>query len=84
MPMIIFVNLKKDLIAYGKDINKINEAIGSDKLIYQDLEDLIDAVKECGSHIKKFDCSCFDGSYITEGVDSNYLKNLSNYRKKVD
>ena len=75
----------EDLVAYGKDVDKINEVIGADKLIYQDLEDLIEAVKECGTvDINQFDCSCFDGKYVTDGVDSNYLNNLADTRKKVE
>ena len=29
-----------------------------------------------------FDTSCFDGNYITEGVTSEYLNNLHNFREK--
>ena len=53
-------------------------------MIYQDLEDLIDAVKECGVNIDQFDCSCFNGEYITDGVDNDYLNNLANNRKRVE
>ncbi len=74
----------EDLVAYDKDIEQINKVIGADKLIYQDLEDLIDAVKECGVNIDQFDCSCFNGEYITDGVDNDYLNNLANNRKRVE
>ena len=71
----------KELIAYNKTNNEICAEIGADKLIYQDLDDLISAVKESNPKIKSFDTSCFDGKYITEGVTSEYLNNLHSFRK---
>jgi len=69
------------LIAYNKTIQQICNEIGADKLIYQDLEDLIQSVKELNPKIESFDTSCFDGIYITGGVTSDYLNQLGNYRK---
>ena len=56
------------------------ELIGADKLIYQDLEDLIDAVSLGNKDIKDFDCSCFNGEYITGGVSETYLSKLKKIR----
>ena len=39
-----------------------------DAVIYQDLEALIDDVKRLNPAIKQFDCSCFDGVYVTGDV----------------
>ena len=70
----------KELVAYNRTVDEIAEVIGADKLIYQDLEDLIAAVKENNIDISNFDCSCFDGEYVTGGVDDNFLKNLHKTR----
>ena len=70
----------KELIAYNITISEISKAIGADKLIYQDLDDLILAVKEGNKNISKFDTSCFNGEYITQGVSSNYLRDLGKTR----
>jgi len=70
----------KELIAYGRTINQICKEIGADKLIYQDLNDLISAVKESNIHIDTFDSSCFNGKYITEGVSKKYLDDLGKNR----
>ena len=43
-------------------------AIGADAVIYQELEALIEAVRACNPAIERFDCSCFDGNYITGDV----------------
>ncbi|MAR15104.1 MAG: amidophosphoribosyltransferase [Candidatus Marinimicrobia bacterium] len=70
----------KELIAYNKTNDEICNEMGADKLIYQNLDDLIAAVKESNVGIESFDTSCFDGKYITEGVTSEYLNNLHNFR----
>jgi amidophosphoribosyltransferase len=49
-------------------------------LIYQDLEDLIDAVQKGNRSIKKFDCSCFDGKYVTSTINSDYLDKVQSIR----
>ena len=66
----------KELIAYNRDVQEICNEIGADRLIYQDLDDLIAAVKKGNSEIESFDTSCFNGEYITEGVSKEYLEKL--------
>ena len=68
----------EDLIAYNKNVEEISDAINADKLIYQNLEDLISSVSS--NSIKSFDTSCFNGEYITKGVDKKYLENLNKTR----
>ena len=69
-----------ELVAHGRSEEEIAEYIGADWLIYQDLEDLIDAVQKGNRRIKKFDCSCFDGNYVTKTVNEDYLDKISNLR----
>ena len=45
-------------------------------LIYQDLDDLIDAVRKGNKELSEFDCSCFNGEYVTNDVDGDYFKKL--------
>ena len=68
----------EELIAHNHDIAEITKIIGADKVIYQDLQDLIDSVKSLNSDIDRVDASCFDGEYITGGVDEKYLEKLKN------
>ena len=70
----------EELIAYNRTIEEISTEIGADKLIYQDLEDLVSSVRAGNNNIEKFDTSCFNGEYITEGVSSKYLDNLKSNR----
>lgn len=69
-----------ELIAHELDSDDICHEIGADYLIYQDLEDLIDAVGKGNPKIKSFDTSCFDGRYVTGDVDEAYLDGLSKSR----
>jgi amidophosphoribosyltransferase len=69
-----------ELIAHNRNENQISEVIGADKMIYQDLEDLIDAVQRGNSAIKHFDTSCFSRQYITGDIDDAYLKRIETLR----
>jgi amidophosphoribosyltransferase len=64
---------RSELIATGRDENEIAEAIGADAVLYQDLASLVADVRACNPAIERFDCSCFDGIYITGDVSSDYL-----------
>lgn len=63
----------RELIAHGRDLAQICECIGADGLIFQDLHDLIAAVAEQNPAITRFECSVFNGVYITRDVDQPYL-----------
>ncbi|MEO8102114.1 MAG: amidophosphoribosyltransferase [Betaproteobacteria bacterium] len=67
---------RAELIATGRDVAQIAEAIGADAVFYQDLADLIEDVRSCNPAIKSFDASCFDGTYITGGVSDEYLAGI--------
>jgi amidophosphoribosyltransferase len=71
----------KELLAHGRDDEEIRRLIGADGLIYQDLGDMIEAVRrKASAPIQGFDCSCFDGEYITGNVDFQYLAALEEKR----
>ncbi|WP_170399406.1 amidophosphoribosyltransferase [Ruegeria arenilitoris] len=69
---------KHELIANGKEIEEIRQELGADALFYQNLDDLIWSAKEGNPEIEAFDCSCFDGNYITGSVSDDYLDSLEN------
>jgi amidophosphoribosyltransferase len=69
-----------EFVAHNRDIAEIAKVIGADRLIYQNLEDLVDAVSQDNPDLSVFDCSCFNGEYITGGVDQDYLKKLEQRR----
>ncbi len=69
-----------ELVAHERSEAEIAEYIGADWLIYQELDDLIDAVQKGNRRIKKFDCSCFDGKYVTNTVGVDYLDKVRSLR----
>ncbi len=69
-----------ELVANGRDEAQIAAVIGADRLIFQDLEDLVSAAHEGNPRITQFDTSCFSGEYITGDVDQDYLDHLEQAR----
>jgi amidophosphoribosyltransferase len=69
-----------ELIAHNRTSDEVGELIGADWMIYQDLEDLIEAVRKGNPSIKEFDCSCFDGKYVTQNISSDYLNRVQSIR----
>ena len=65
-----------ELIAYGREIDQISDLIQADGLIFQDIQDLVEAVQHENQHIKRFETSVFDGNYITGDVDQSYLERI--------
>ncbi len=87
-PMVKYPNVygidmpaKSELIAAHRSVEEIRQEIGADRLIFQDLEDLKDAVRtKKVPHLTEFDCSVFDGVYVTGGIDEQYLDDLQQKR----
>ncbi len=69
-----------ELIAYGRDVDAIAKIIGADGLIFQDLDDLKAAIKQENNQLDNFECSVFDGHYITEDISASYLDYLAHLR----
>lgn len=65
-----------ELVAHGRNVEEVNAIIGADRLIYQDLDDLIDAVRRGIPTVTQFDDSVFSGRYITGDVTPDYLRHL--------
>ena len=62
---------------------KVTSIIGADRVIYQELGDLTASVMEeaADSHtLTGLDSSCFDGRYVTEAINEEYLSKLAQTR----
>ena len=70
----------EELIAYDKTEDQVREAIQVDRLIYQNLKDLVSSVRQGNPKLKQFECSVFDGHYIHE-LDGHFFEELSRNRK---
>ena len=70
-----------ELIGHNRTAEQIAELIGADWLVYQNLDDLQEAVKKKSkSNVDRFDTSVFDGDYITGDVTAEYLKGIEDAR----
>lgn len=69
-----------ELVANGRTTEEIAAEIGADRLLYQELPDLIDAAREGNPRVTTFDTSCFDGVYVTGDVDQDYLDHIERVR----
>jgi len=72
-----------ELVAHGRSVEEVCELIGADWLVYQDLDELIRCSLEGNTAIDDFECSVFDGSYLTGDVDDEYLSRLDSERNDV-
>ena len=70
-----------ELIATGRTDEEIAREIGADALIYQDLEALKASIRGLKPSLCCFDCSCFDGVYVTGDVTAEYLDAIEAARK---
>jgi amidophosphoribosyltransferase len=66
----------EEFVAHNRTVEEIAQVIGADWLVYQDLDDLVEAVQKGNDKLQEFDCSCFDGKYVTQDVDENYFRRL--------
>ena len=83
-PPVIFPNVygidmpvRSELISSGRTVDEVREIIGADRLIFQDLDDLVEAVNNTKySRVDGFDCSVFDGCYVAGQINEEYLQQL--------
>ncbi|MBI2383719.1 MAG: amidophosphoribosyltransferase [Gammaproteobacteria bacterium] len=69
-----------ELIAHGRTLPELERLLGADRLIYQDLNDLVEAVRAGNPDITRFDCSVFTGEYVTQDISMDYLNQLELFR----
>lgn len=72
---------RDELLATGRTDEEICKEIGADALIYQDLDALIEGIRLSNPKIMAFDCSCFDGQYVTGDINEAYLANIESARR---
>ncbi|MET4728701.1 amidophosphoribosyltransferase [Lysobacter enzymogenes] len=69
----------EELVAHGRTDDQVQELLGCDWLIYQDLDALEQAVSGPKHRIDHFDSSCFNGEYVT-GVEPGYFERIQQMR----
>ncbi len=69
----------EELVAHGRSEKEIEDLLGCDWLVYQDLADLEAAVAGPKFPGRKFDSSCFSGEYVT-GIEPGYFERIKQLR----
>jgi amidophosphoribosyltransferase len=69
-----------ELVAYGRSDEEVCREIGADRLIYQDVKDLIKTVHQGNRKLQGFEDSVFTGKYVTGDVRPEYLSALEQLR----
>ncbi len=65
-----------ELIAHGRSVEEIQQAIGADWLVYQDLVDLVASARDGNPEIEDYEDSVFSGRYVAGDVSAAYLDAL--------
>ncbi|CEH16066.1 glutamine phosphoribosylpyrophosphate amidotransferase [Ceraceosorus bombacis] len=73
---------RHELVAHDRSVEQVAKEIQADVVIYQTLQDLISSVQQFNPSLRSFDCSVFDGKYVTGGVNDAYLAHLEGLRSE--
>jgi len=76
----IDMSTRKELIARDLSVEEIAKHIGADTLIYQDLDDMVEATRHGNDRIDHFCTACFSGVYPTEDVTKEMLDEIEQER----
>jgi amidophosphoribosyltransferase len=70
-------------VAFERNEEEICEFIGADLLVYQEKEDLLEAVMRKGNlQFSRPHCAYFDGDYPTGDVSEATLEEIESIRKR--
>lgn len=75
---------RHELVAHNRSVEEMEKELGVDRLIFQDVEDMIDACRDGFPLVTSFECSVFTGEYITGDIDQAYLDHVENFRTDVE
>ena len=70
------------ICGHGESAEEVAKRIGADAVVYQTVEGLKDALTDLNPRVEQFDCSCFDGVYVTGDITKEYLDKLEADRMK--
>ena len=74
-PNVYGINMptRAELLAHGRTSEQISDVLGADHVVYQTVENLLESIVE-KTEIKDLEMSCFDGHYVTGGIDEDYFQ----------
>jgi amidophosphoribosyltransferase len=76
----IDMSTRREFVARDRDNEGVARQIGADAVIYQKLDDLVDAVREGRPEIDQMCTACFSGNYPTGDITSEMLLQIEEER----
>ena len=73
-----------ELVAHNRTVAEIQQIIGCDALIYQEVEGMKRAIGALNTRLDGFDASCFDGVYVTGDITSDDIARMGASRVVAD
>jgi len=75
-PHVYGINMptRDELVAHGRKIPEVAQAIGADHLIYQEVGDMREAILAGQSEVTDLEMSCFTGEYVAGNITEEYLR----------
>lgn len=70
----------RELVAFGRTEAEVAKEIRADDVIFQDLDDLVEACRKFNPSIKQFETSVFNNCYVTGSITKEYLQGLDSKR----
>ncbi|KAJ9069511.1 amidophosphoribosyltransferase [Entomophthora muscae] len=70
----------RELVAFGRTEAEIAREIRADDVIFQDLDDLVEACRKFNPSITQFETSVFNNCYVTGSITKEYLEHLDSKR----
>ena len=74
------MSTKRELLAQDRSIEQIREFLGADHVIYQTVDDLLDAARASNPSIEGFCSACFDGRYPTQDITPEMFASIEQSR----
>jgi amidophosphoribosyltransferase len=68
---------REEFVAHRRTDEEVAGVIGADWLVYQDNAALKASAHEGNPEIDDFECSAFNGNYVTGDIDDDYLQKVS-------
>jgi len=79
-PYGIDMSTRREFIARDKSTEEVARAIGCDHLLFQTVEDMLEAVRPLHPADRRFCTACFDGRYPTGDVTESMLAEIESER----
>lgn len=76
----IDMSTKREFVARGRTHEEIAAELGADRVVYQTIEEMVDAVRTAGNRQLEFCKACFEGVYPTGDITESMIHDIEQDR----